>query len=58
MFIIIDEEGTVFQASRITEADYCACDAGLISIVDPVNKQEYIEDEWVKIKRWQQRKAR
>ena len=53
MFIIIDESGTVFKASEISESDLVACDAGLVSIVDTKKEKEFFEDEWIDIPIWQ-----
>ena len=52
MYIIVFEDGQVFQAIELTDEDYNACNDGIIDIINPNNCTRFQDDEWVPLKVW------
>ena len=53
MFIIIDEDGTVFKTENLTDDDFLSCENGTLSIINTETQKEYYRDgEWCEILNW------
>lgn len=51
-YIIISEEGEVYQSTSITDDDKMACDDGILSIINPERLEEYSNGEWIELPYW------
>jgi len=53
-YIIVFEDGEIFQSETITEDDISACDNDLIEIVDTTTSKQYYDNKWHYINVWEE----
>ncbi len=52
MYIIIEEDGTLHQAERVTVDEYAAANDGYLTIISTVTMEEWFDGKWAPLHVW------